>query len=96
MHLTTGNTAGAQLYRALGLRRVRLAPHYYEDGGDGFLMVRAIQSLITATVPTGATTGSCSSWCAKAILCGCSRSVNSAAFHRIEFLDLTGFVSARW
>jgi len=39
----TGNTAGAQLYRALGFRRVRLEPHYYEDGGDGFLMARAIQ-----------------------------------------------------
>jgi [ribosomal protein S18]-alanine N-acetyltransferase len=39
----TGNIAGAQLYRALGFRRVRLAPRYYEDGGDGFLMARAIQ-----------------------------------------------------
>ncbi len=39
----TGNTAGAQLYRSLGFRRVRLAPGYYEDGGDGFLMARAIQ-----------------------------------------------------
>jgi len=39
----TGNTAGAQLYRSLGFRRVRLAPGYYEDGGDGVLMARAIQ-----------------------------------------------------
>jgi ribosomal-protein-alanine N-acetyltransferase len=39
----TGNTAGAQLYRGLGFRRVRKVPRYYEDGGDGFLMVRAIQ-----------------------------------------------------
>ena len=39
----TGNTAGAQLYRGLGFRRVRRVPRYYEDGGDGFLMVRAIQ-----------------------------------------------------
>jgi [ribosomal protein S18]-alanine N-acetyltransferase len=39
----TGNTAGAQLYRSLGFRRVRLVAAYYEDGGDGFLMVRAIQ-----------------------------------------------------
>jgi len=39
----TGNTAGAQLYRSLGFRRVRLVPRYYEDGGHGFLMARAIQ-----------------------------------------------------
>ena len=39
----TGNTAGAQLYRSLGFRRVRMVPRYYEDGGDGVLMVRAIQ-----------------------------------------------------
>ena len=39
----TGNTAAAQLYRTLGFRRVRVAPGYYEDGGDGFLMARAIQ-----------------------------------------------------
>jgi len=39
----TGNTAGAQLYRALGFQRVRTVPGYYEDGGDGFLMARAIQ-----------------------------------------------------
>jgi len=39
----TENTAGAQLYRALGFRRVRMVPRYYEDGGDGFLMARAIQ-----------------------------------------------------
>lgn len=39
----TGNTAGAQLYRSLGFRRVRTVPGYYEDGGDGFLMARAIQ-----------------------------------------------------
>jgi [ribosomal protein S18]-alanine N-acetyltransferase len=39
----TGNTGGVQLYRSLGFRRVRMAPRYYEDGGDGFLMARAIQ-----------------------------------------------------
>jgi ribosomal-protein-alanine N-acetyltransferase len=39
----TGNTAGAQLYRSLGFRRVRMVPRYYEDGGDGFLMARAIR-----------------------------------------------------
>jgi ribosomal-protein-alanine N-acetyltransferase len=39
----TGNEAGAQLYRSLGFRRVRLERRYYEDGGDGVLMVRAIQ-----------------------------------------------------
>ena len=39
----TGNTAGAQLYRSLGFRRVRLVPRYYQDGGDGFLMARALQ-----------------------------------------------------
>jgi len=39
----TGNTAGAQLYRGLGFRCARTVPRYYEDGGDGFLMVRAIQ-----------------------------------------------------
>jgi ribosomal-protein-alanine N-acetyltransferase len=39
----TGNTAGAHLYRSLGFRRVRMVPRYYEDGGDGFLMARAIQ-----------------------------------------------------
>jgi ribosomal-protein-alanine N-acetyltransferase len=39
----TGNTAGAQLYRSLGFRRVRRVPGYYEDGGDGFLMVKALQ-----------------------------------------------------
>jgi len=39
----TGNAAGAQLYRSLGFRRVRRVPGYYEDGGDGFLMVKALQ-----------------------------------------------------
>jgi len=39
----TENLAGAQLYRSLGFRRVRLVPRYYEDSGDGFLMARAIQ-----------------------------------------------------
>jgi ribosomal-protein-alanine N-acetyltransferase len=39
----TGNTAGAQLYRSLGFRQVRLVRRYYEDGGDGFLMTRALQ-----------------------------------------------------
>jgi ribosomal-protein-alanine N-acetyltransferase len=33
-----GNTAGEQLYRSLGFRRVRTVPGYYEDGGDGILM----------------------------------------------------------
>lgn len=37
------NTAGAQLYHSLGFRRVRMVPDYYEDGGGGFLMARAIQ-----------------------------------------------------
>ena len=39
----TGNAAAAQLYRALGFRRVRTVARYYEDGGDGFLMARALQ-----------------------------------------------------
>jgi ribosomal-protein-alanine N-acetyltransferase len=39
----TANTGGALLYRSLGFRRVRMVPRYYEDGGDGFLMARAIQ-----------------------------------------------------
>ena len=39
----TANTAGVQLYRSLGFRRVRRVARYYEDGGDGFLMARAIQ-----------------------------------------------------
>jgi [ribosomal protein S18]-alanine N-acetyltransferase len=39
----TGNTAAAKLYRSLGFRRVRMVRRYYEDGGDGFLMVMAIQ-----------------------------------------------------
>lgn len=39
----TGNTAGGQLYRSLGFRKVRLVRRYYEDGGDGFLMARALQ-----------------------------------------------------
>jgi ribosomal-protein-alanine N-acetyltransferase len=38
-----GNTAGTRLYRSQGFRRVRTVPRYYEDGGDGFLMARAIQ-----------------------------------------------------
>ena len=38
----TENASGRQLYRALGFRRVRLVRRYYENGGDGFLMVRAI------------------------------------------------------
>jgi len=38
-----GNTAGTQLYRSLGFRRVRLEPGYYEDGGDGVRMTRALQ-----------------------------------------------------
>ena len=32
-----------ELYRSLGFRRVRMVRRYYEDGGDGFLMARAIQ-----------------------------------------------------
>ena len=32
------NTAGAQLYRSFGFRRVRTVRGYYEDGGDGLLM----------------------------------------------------------
>ena len=39
----TGNQAGARLYRTFGFRRVRTVRRYYEDGGDGFLMVRAIR-----------------------------------------------------
>jgi ribosomal-protein-alanine N-acetyltransferase len=39
----TGNAAAAQLYRSLGFRRVRLVHGYYEDGGDGVLMTRALQ-----------------------------------------------------
>jgi len=38
-----GNQAGAGLYRAWGFRRVRAVRRYYEDGGDGILMARAIQ-----------------------------------------------------
>jgi len=37
------NPAGAQLYRAWGFRRGRSVRRYYEDGGDGILMVRALQ-----------------------------------------------------
>lgn len=39
----TDNTAGIRLYRSLGFRKVRLAAGYYEDGGDAFVMTRAIQ-----------------------------------------------------
>ena len=39
----TGNTAGARLYRLLGFRRVRMLRRYYEDGGDGVVMVRRIE-----------------------------------------------------
>ncbi len=39
----TGNDAAAALYRRFGFRRVRRVRGYYDDGGDGFLMVRAIQ-----------------------------------------------------
>ena len=38
-----GNMTATKLYRAAGFRRVRLARGYYEDGGDGLLMARAIQ-----------------------------------------------------
>ena len=37
-----GNAA-AQLYAAWGFRRRRLVRRYYEDGGDGILMTRALQ-----------------------------------------------------
>ncbi len=37
------NLAGGRLYRSFGFRRVRLVRRYYEDGGDGVLMARAIQ-----------------------------------------------------
>ncbi len=37
------NAAAARLYRAHGFRRVRLERGYYEDGGDAYLMVRALQ-----------------------------------------------------
>ena len=39
-----GNTAGAQLYRSFGFRRVCGVPRYYEDGGDGILMVRRMRA----------------------------------------------------
>ncbi len=39
----TGTLAGASLYRAFGFRRARTIRRYYEDGGDAFLMTRAIQ-----------------------------------------------------
>ncbi len=39
----TGNAAAAKLYRSLGFRRVRVERGYYEDGGDGVLMARALQ-----------------------------------------------------
>lgn len=38
-----GNTGAVRLYRSLGFRRVRAVPGYYEDGGDGILMTRALQ-----------------------------------------------------
>jgi ribosomal-protein-alanine N-acetyltransferase len=38
-----GNTAGERLYRSFGFRRVREVPRYYEDGGDGILMVRRMR-----------------------------------------------------
>ena len=38
-----GNAAGRQLYRSFGFREVRRVSRYYENGGDGILMVRAIQ-----------------------------------------------------
>jgi len=37
------NRAALALYRSLGFRKVRLAAGYYEDGGDAFVMSRAIQ-----------------------------------------------------
>lgn len=39
----TGNAAGIRLYHSFGFRRVRMVRRYYEDGGDGILMARAIQ-----------------------------------------------------
>ena len=41
------NTAGEQLYRSFGFRRVRTVRRYYEDGGDGILMVRSLRDGIT-------------------------------------------------
>ena len=38
-----GNVAGRQLYRSFGFRELRRVSRYYENGGDGILMVRAIQ-----------------------------------------------------
>ena len=37
-----GNTAGEQLYRSFGFRRLRIVARYYEDGGDGILMRQGI------------------------------------------------------
>ena len=37
------NPPGFALYRSWGFRRVRRVRRYYEDGGDGVLMARAIQ-----------------------------------------------------
>ena len=38
-----GNMAGGRLYRSFGFRRVRTVRRYYEDGGDGILMVRSLR-----------------------------------------------------
>jgi ribosomal protein S18 acetylase RimI-like enzyme len=38
----TGNRPAIRLYRAFGFRRVCLAPRYYEDGADGWLMRRRL------------------------------------------------------
>jgi [ribosomal protein S18]-alanine N-acetyltransferase len=35
-----GNRGAMGLYEAFGFHRVRRVAHYYEDGGDGFLMTR--------------------------------------------------------
>jgi [ribosomal protein S18]-alanine N-acetyltransferase len=39
----TENAAGARLYRAFGFRRSGMVRGYYEDGGDAWRMVKAIQ-----------------------------------------------------
>jgi ribosomal-protein-alanine N-acetyltransferase len=39
----TTNAAGMRLYRSAGFRRTGFAAGYYEDGGDAYVMVRAIQ-----------------------------------------------------
>ncbi len=38
----TENRAAEDLYRKHGFRRIRRVPRYYEDGADGWLMIRDI------------------------------------------------------